>query len=77
MQCPHCQAAQTSERVGRTELGYRRFRCRTCGRESNERTGTPSRADSAEGRRPSTGPEKGHVLRFLEKDGSRREALLG
>jgi hypothetical protein len=40
MQCPHCESADTVEREERTELGYRRFRCRTCHREFNERTGT-------------------------------------
>src|SRR5262249_47536414 len=41
MTCPYCRSAQTKERPERTELGYRRFRCRNCGREFNERTGTP------------------------------------
>src|SRR3954469_18981216 len=40
MRCPHCESADTSERRERTELGYRRFRCQTCKREFNERTGT-------------------------------------
>jgi transposase-like protein len=40
MRCPHCESADTRERRERTELGYRRFRCRTCQREFNERTGT-------------------------------------
>jgi putative transposase len=40
MPCPHCQSSPTLERKDRTELGYRRFRCRTCHREFNERTGT-------------------------------------
>jgi putative transposase len=40
MRCPHCEAADTSERRERTELGYRRFRCQACHREFNERTGT-------------------------------------
>ena len=40
MWCPHCESAATSERRERTELGDRRFRCRTCKREFNERTGT-------------------------------------
>jgi putative transposase len=40
MQCPHCEATATTERRERTELGYRRFRCRSCRREFNERTGT-------------------------------------
>ncbi len=41
MQCPYCHSVHMSERPERTELGYRRFRCRRCSREFNERTGTP------------------------------------
>ena len=41
MPCPHCRSTPTSKRMRRTTLGYRRFRCRTCGRRFNERTGTP------------------------------------
>jgi len=41
MQCPQCQSGYTKERPERTELGYRRYRCHNCGREFNERTGTP------------------------------------
>ena len=41
MTCPHCQSTTAVERPDRTELGYRRFRCRTCKRGFNERTGTP------------------------------------
>ena len=41
MQCPHCRSAHTRERIERTELGCRRFRCRGCHREFNEQTGTP------------------------------------
>jgi putative transposase len=40
MDCPHCQSPSTSEREGRTVHGFRRFRCRDCGRRFNERTGT-------------------------------------
>jgi putative transposase len=40
MWCPHCESADTTERRERTTLGYRRFRCRACKREFNERTGT-------------------------------------
>src|SRR5712692_1239085 len=40
MRCPHCESSATVERRERTELGYRRFRCRECRREFNERTGT-------------------------------------
>jgi putative transposase len=40
MRCPHCESADTTERRERTSLGYRRFRCRTCQRKFNERTGT-------------------------------------
>src|SRR3954469_23234126 len=40
MQCPHCCSAKTTERSDRTMHGYRRFRCRGCGRGFNERTGS-------------------------------------
>src|SRR3982751_6180139 len=40
MDCPHCQSSSTSEQEGRTVHGFRRFRCRDCGRRYNERTGT-------------------------------------
>jgi putative transposase len=40
MVCPHCQSSAITERPERTELGYQRFRCRTCEGGFNERTGT-------------------------------------
>src|SRR3982751_48699 len=40
MDCPHCHSLSTTEREGRTVQGFRRFRCRDCGRRFNERTGT-------------------------------------
>ena len=40
MECPHCQSSAITERPERTELGYQRFRCRTCEWGFNERTGT-------------------------------------
>jgi putative transposase len=40
MTCPHCASTATTDRPDRTELGYRRFRCRACKRVFNERTGT-------------------------------------
>jgi putative transposase len=40
MDCPHCHSSSTTEREGRTVQGFRRFRCRDCGRRFNERTGT-------------------------------------
>lgn len=40
MLCPHCQSSSTTEQKGRTAHGFRRFRCRDCGRRFNERTGT-------------------------------------
>src|SRR5919108_3576945 len=40
MTCPHCASTATTDRPDRTELGYRRFRCRDCSRVFNERTGT-------------------------------------
>ena len=39
MECVECGSAVTSERRDRTAQGYRRFRCRACGREFNERSG--------------------------------------
>src|ERR671933_1985839 len=39
MECVDCGSATTSERRDRTAQGYRRFRCRDCGREFNERSG--------------------------------------
>jgi|RhiMethySRZTD1v2_1073278.scaffolds.fasta_scaffold158715_4 hypothetical protein len=40
MECPHCEWPDSRERREHTELGYRRFRCRTCQQEFNERTGS-------------------------------------
>ena len=39
MRCTECDAADVSERCERTAQGYRRFRCRVCGRQFNERSG--------------------------------------
>jgi putative transposase len=39
MQCAGCGSAAVTERPERTARGYRRFRCRDCGRQSNERSG--------------------------------------
>jgi putative transposase len=36
MTCPHCESTATTERLDRTALGYRRFRCRDCSRVFNE-----------------------------------------
>jgi putative transposase len=41
MPCPHCTSTSSRERPARTQLGYRTFSCRSCGRSFNERTGTP------------------------------------
>ena len=40
MRCVECGSDAVSERPERTAQGYRRFRCRACGKQSNERTGT-------------------------------------
>ena len=40
MRCIGCGSAAVTERPERTTQGYRRFRCRSCGKQSNERTGT-------------------------------------
>jgi putative transposase len=39
MRCIACDAAEASERPERTVQGYRRFRCRVCGKQFNERSG--------------------------------------
>src|SRR5439155_22064778 len=41
MVCPHCQSPELLNLNRRTELGYAIFRCGSCRRKSNERTGTP------------------------------------
>ena len=38
--CPHCAATATTAQPRHTALGYRTFRCCTCRRTCNERTGT-------------------------------------
>ena len=40
MQCVKCGSSAVSERPERTAHGYRRFRCRACGKQFNERAGT-------------------------------------
>src|ERR1700730_11789240 len=39
MRCIACDAAVVSERPELTARGYRRFRCRACGKQFNERNG--------------------------------------
>jgi putative transposase len=41
MQCLGCGSAAVTERPERTARGYRRFRCRDCGKGFNERSGGP------------------------------------
>ncbi len=40
MACPHRESTATSRRLCRKTLSYRRFKCRSCRRRFNERTGT-------------------------------------
>ena len=40
MECPHCQSSATTARPDVTARGYHRFRCRSCSRGFNERTGS-------------------------------------
>ena len=40
MRCVECGSDAVSERPERTAQGYRRFRCRACGKQWNERSGT-------------------------------------
>ena len=39
MQCLACGSAGVAERPERTAQGYRRFCCRACGKQFNERSG--------------------------------------
>ena len=38
MRCMECGSSAVSERSDRTVQGYRRFRCRICGKQFNERS---------------------------------------
>ena len=40
MRCLECGSEAVIERPERTAQGYRRFRCRACGKQFNERSGT-------------------------------------
>ena len=40
MRCLECGSEAVTERPERTAQGYRRFRCRACGKQFNERSGT-------------------------------------
>src|SRR5215216_3407878 len=40
MDCVACGSSEVTERPERTTQGYRRFRCRTCSKQYNERSGT-------------------------------------
>jgi putative transposase len=39
MRCIGCGSEAVTQRPERTARGYRRFRCRACGKQSNERSG--------------------------------------
>lgn len=41
MPCPYCKSADILSLKKPTQLGYCRYRCRSCGKNYNERTGTP------------------------------------
>jgi putative transposase len=41
MACPHCTSRTAHQLARATTLGYRTFRCSSCRRVFNERTGTP------------------------------------
>ena len=40
MRCIACESEAVAERPERTAQGYRRFRCRACGKQFNERSAT-------------------------------------
>jgi putative transposase len=39
VRCPKCRSTAVKERPERTAQGYRRFRCRDCTKQFNERSG--------------------------------------
>ena len=39
--CPHCDSLNTKQLKKTTVPGYSRFRCNSCNRTFNERTGSP------------------------------------
>jgi len=41
MNCPHCQSNHVHACRTKTNLGYPQYRCYSCGKQYNERTGTP------------------------------------
>ena len=41
MHCPHCDSSNVYECKTKTSLGYSQYRCRTCCKQYNKRTGTP------------------------------------
>ncbi len=41
MLCPYCDLPNSKKLETPTALGYQRFRCNSCERSFNERTGTP------------------------------------
>ena len=41
MNCPTCKSGRTKELSARTALGYRTFRCSSCNKRFNERSGSP------------------------------------
>jgi len=41
MDCPHCQSKNSKAMNQKTQLGYQQYRCRDCGKQYNERTGSP------------------------------------
>ena len=41
MDCPHCKSKNARKCLSKTGLGYQEYRCRNCGSQYNERTGTP------------------------------------
>ncbi len=40
MNCPHCKSCHTNPCQQKTDLGYHQYRCRSCEKQFNERTGT-------------------------------------
>ena len=63
MDCVACVSAAVTERPERTARGYRRFRCRDCGKQYNERSG--SLLNHTFGPRPSLHPLRRRLPGFV------------
>ena len=62
MECMCCGSAAVTERRDRIAQGYRRFRCRDCGRQFNERSAGGAEPDPVSERRDRAGGALAEVI---------------